>query len=332
MHYRPISNIWNPPDMQERGQNPMSYKSVHLNEVLTIDEIYSIHYFEYMSDFSFPGESHDFWEFLCVDKGEVNVFADELFHSLKKGDIIFHRPNEFHNVKSNGMIAPNLVVISFSCNSPAMAFFEKKVLQISEPERLLLAQIIQEARYVFEGRLDDPYQEELLRAESPRFAGEQLIKIYLQQFLIQMVRHYMVHTTPLPPPLIKSVKQKADGVLFSQIQKYMEVHINENISIEQICRSNSIGRSQLQKLFRTRSGYGAIEYFSRMKIDLAKQMIRERHYNFTQIADALGFSSIHYFSRQFKQITGMTPSEYASSIKALSDQPVQDGYSQRFWG
>ena len=45
------------------------------------------------------------------------------------------------------------------------------------------------------------------------------------------------------------------------------------------------------------------------------------YYNFTQIADRLGFSSIHYFSRQFKRITGMTPSEYASSIKALSDQP-----------
>ncbi len=300
----------------------MSYKSIHLNEILTIDEIFSIHYFEYMSDFSFPGESHNFWEFLCVDKGEVNVYADELFHSLKKGDVIFHKPNEFHNVKSNGMIAPNLVVVSFTCNSPAMSFFEKKVLQISEQERLLLAQIIQEAKYAFEGRLDNPYQEELIRVESPRFAGEQLIKLYLQQFLIQMIRHYMVRSTPLAPTIIKSVKQKADGTLFTQIVEYMEVHINESISIEQICKNNSIGRSQLQKLFRARSGYGAIEFFSRMKIDRAKQMIREHQYNFTQIADVLGFSSIHYFSRQFKQITGMTPSEYSSSIKALSDQPI----------
>ena len=100
------------------------------------------------------------------------------------------------------------------------------------------------------------------------------------------------------------------------------MHVSENLSVAQICKSNSIGRSQLQKLFRSKSGYSAIEYFSRMKIDFAKQMIRERHYNFTQIADALGFSSIHYFSRQFKQITGMTPSEYASSIKALSDKPI----------
>lgn len=300
----------------------MSYKSVYLQDVLSIHEIYSIHYFEYMCDFSFPGESHDFWEFLCVDKGEVNVLAGEKFHALKKGDIIFHRPNEFHDVNSNGLIAPNLVVMSFSCDSPVMSFFEEKVLQISEPERLLLAQIIQEAKYVFDGRMDDPYQEELLLTKSPRFAGEQLIRLYLEQLLIQLIRRYMVRTSPpAHPPIVKSIKQKADGELFSQVLEYMEAHVYESLTIEQLCRSNSVGRSQLQKLFRSRSGYGAIEYFSRMKVDLAKQMIRENHYNFTQIADTLGFSSIHYFSRQFKRITGMTPSEYASSIKALSDQP-----------
>lgn len=131
----------------------------------------------------------------------------------------------------------------------------------------------------------------------------------------------MVRTTSHAPLLVKSIKQKADGELFTQIRTYMETHINENLTIEILCKSNSVGRSQLQKLFRTRSGYGAIEYFSRMKVELAKQMIREHHYNFTQIADALGFSSIHYFSRQFKKITGMTPSEYASSIMALSEHP-----------
>lgn len=300
----------------------MSYRSIRLEDILTIHEVYSIHYFEYMCDFSFPGESHDFWEFLCVDKGEVNVFAGKKLHILKRGEIIFHKPNEFHNVKSNGLIAPNLVVMSFACNSPVMTFFEEKILKVGEPERLLLAQIIQEAKQIFEGRLDNPYQEELIRSENPRFAGEQLIRLYLEQLLIQLIRRYMISATPpstVSSTLTKSVKQKADGTLFSQIQEYMEKHIHESLTIENICKNNSVGRSQLQKLFRSKSGYGAIEFFSRMKIDLAKQMIREDQYNFTQIADRLGFSSIHYFSRQFKQITGMTPSEYASSIKALSD-------------
>ena len=43
--------------------------------------------------------------------------------------------------------------------------------------------------------------------------------------------------------------------------------------------------------------------------------------NFTQISDFLGYSSIHYFSRQFKKLSGMTPTEYATSIKAISELP-----------
>ena len=82
-----------------------------------------------------------------------------------------------------------------------------------------------------------------------------------------------------------------------------------------------IGRSQLQKLFREEYQRGVIEFFSRMKIDFAKQLIRENEMNFTQISDFLSYSSIHYFSRQFKKLSGMTPTEYATSIKALSERP-----------
>ena len=96
------------------------------------------------------------------------------------------------------------------------------------------------------------------------------------------------------------------------------------MTIEQICRDNLIGRSQLQKIFREKCSKGVIEYFSSMKIDVAKQMIRTNHMNFTQISEQLGYTSIHYFSRQFKKITGMTPSEYASSIKAMAGGSFDD--------
>ena len=49
-------------------------------------------------------------------------------------------------------------------------------------------------------------------------------------------------------------------------------------------------------------------------------MIREKQYNFTEIAQRLGYSSVHYFSRHFKQVAGMTPSEYAASVKALCEE------------
>lgn len=100
----------------------MAYHGVELQNSITIGKIFSIHYFEYMSNFSFAGESHNFWEFICVDKGEVGVTRGKSYTILKKGDLIFHKPNEFHDVKATGGIAPNLVVISFECNMMQCTF------------------------------------------------------------------------------------------------------------------------------------------------------------------------------------------------------------------
>ena len=98
----------------------MGYVSTRMKKEINIESIVTIHYFEYMKNFVFQGESHDFWELLYVDKGEVSVRAENEWLTLHAGDIIFHRPNEFHAFESIGEKAPNLVAISFYCFSPAM--------------------------------------------------------------------------------------------------------------------------------------------------------------------------------------------------------------------
>ncbi|MGN0360617.1 MAG: helix-turn-helix domain-containing protein [Hominisplanchenecus sp.] len=300
----------------------MPYISTNLRDDIKIEKIVSIHYFEYMNNFIFEGEAHNFWEFCCVDKGDVEVSADGVPHLLHKGEIIFHKPNEFHTLKANGKTAPNLVVMSFHCSSSCMDFFRDRVLTITDEERSLLAQIITEARECFSSPLDDPYLLKLERKDPSPFASEQLIRIYLEQFLLQMCRRCQKNEFVLPP--VKSIKKSNDLQIYDRVRLYLEAHLYEHISIESICRENLIGRSQLQKIFRERTNSGVINYFSKMKIDAAKQMIRESNLNFSQIAEKLGYTSVHYFSRQFKKVTGMSPSEYASSIKALSERKSRE--------
>lgn len=301
----------------------MGYDGITLHNSINIGKIYSIHYFEYMNDFSFEGESHNFWEFICVDKGEVGVTADDSFTILKKGDIAFHQPNEFHNVQAVRGIAPNLVVISFQCTDDAMRFFKKKILQIDETERNLLADIIIEARRCFDCRLDDPYLQNMPLKEPDLFGSEQMIHLLLTQFIIHLIRRYstplMLHKRLPRLESIKATKSKSDTEVFNRIVNYLEEKLNTRVTIEQICHDNLIGRSQLQKIFKEQCNMGIIEYFSLMKINAAKELMRTNQMNFTQISEHLGYTSIHYFSRQFKKVTGMTPSEYASSIKAMAD-------------
>lgn len=296
----------------------MEYKSTVLRPSAVVHRVISIHYFEYMSDFSFPGESHDFWEFVCVDKGVIDVVAGEKRIPLKRGNIIFHQPGEFHNIITNGEVAPNLVVIGFECHSPCMKAFEGKILTVSETERELLARIIIEARNAFSGRMDDPYQEELVRNPSPlAFGAEQMIANYLEELIIHLYRRYFENPGQFKTRRQPEVHIKSDA--YNRIIRYMEEHIGERLSLDTICRDTLTGRSQLQKIFREAHGCGVIDYFSSMKIDTAKQLIRDNHLNFTEISDRLGYTSVHYFSRQFKKLTGMTPSEYATSIRRLSE-------------
>lgn len=109
----------------------MTYIETKLKREIVIDSIITIHYFEYMRDFVFRGESHDFWEFMYVDKGSVIVQGGEHQFTLHAGDIIFHEPNEFHAIRSVGNSSPNLVAVSFVSHSPAMGEFRGKKMTLN---------------------------------------------------------------------------------------------------------------------------------------------------------------------------------------------------------
>lgn len=204
-----------------------------------------------------------------------------------------------------------------------MYFFNDRLLQIDETERNLLANIIIEARRCFDCRLDDPYLQNMPLKDPDTFGAQQMIKLYLEHFLIHLIRRYsnpIVLSKKLPKAdSPKVTKSNSDAEIFGRIVDYLESHLTTHVTIDQICKDNLIGRSQLQKIFKEHCSLGIIEYFSMLKINAAKELIRTNRMNFTQIAEHLGYTSIHYFSRQFKKVAGMTPSEYASSIKAMAE-------------
>ena len=114
------------------------------------------------------------------------------------------------------------------------------------------------------------------------------------------------------------IRERSQNEFLARVQQYLEANIQRRLTLSDICRDNLVGRSYLQKVFREKTGGGAMEYFGNLKIQKAKEMIRQGSHNFTEIAALLGYNSIHYFSRHFKKVTGMTPSEYASSVKVLA--------------
>lgn len=304
-------------DVDGRGEyfKMPEYGALTPEKVIEIQDIVTVHYFEYTSDFFFPGEAHDFWEFLYVDKGRVEVVAGDKNFILKKGMAIFHKPFEFHKLWADGIVAPNLVVVSFHCSSPAMKFFENKILSLDDRQRDLLGMILEEAGAAFSSNLADPSLKKLTRENKAPFGAEQVITASLELLLISLIRRGGAGSTRITSTICEQARQDT----FAAVVGYLNRNIGRKITLGDVCRDSLCGCSMLQKIFREKTGGGVMEYFGKMKISRAKQEIREGKKNFTQIASGLGYSSIQYFSRHFKKVTGMTPSEYSSSVKLVAE-------------
>lgn len=298
----------------------MEYKKTALYQPLEIKDLISAHYFEYAKDFAFSGELHDFWELVYADKGGFYLTAGTRELLLRQGQMYLHKPMEYHNIRCCGS-ASNSVIFSFTCACPALFGLAGRPIDCGEWERELLAKLVAEADGAFSSPLGDPYVYCLERREKAPFAAEQLIRLYLEELMIGLVRK---NSEPSPPePHAGLPRQRADEARCREICAYLERQVYEELDFPLVCRVFSISPSALKKLFRERLGMGVMAYYQRAKIEQAKRLIREETLNMTEIAAKLRYSSVHYFSRHFKQLTEMTPTEYAASVKALRQEVLR---------
>ena len=288
----------------------MKYFPAGLKDEIKIKDIVTVHYFEYTKNYKFPGESHDFWEVVYVDRGQIIEKCGDQELVLKTGDIFFHKPNEWHSQNSDGENVANVAIISFITNSKAMSYFEDLKTTAGSIQKELLSKMIEEGRKLFGNQLGDPYIVKFNKNAEHPFGCEQLIRLYLAEFLISIIRN---NVRSVGTRLTQNISSK----LLNVIIEYMEENISKKITLEDLEIHTNASRTAIENAFKNILGCGAINYFIKMKIECAKTYIREENYNMTQIAELLGYESMHYFSRQFKQIMGMSPKEYSKSIKAI---------------
>lgn len=110
----------------------------------------------------------------------------------------------------------------------------------------------------------------------------------------------------------------------------MHTHICEQLTVQNICDAFSISRSTLHTVFYDRKGCGPMDFFNHLKIEKSKELIRNGTMNFTEIAYFLSYSSLPYFSKRFKKTTGMSPQEYASSVKGIAEAFQAESKSKDF--
>ena len=151
--------------------------------------------------------------------------------------------------------------------------------------------------------------------------AEQLICCYLEQIMISFLREVTRENGRIVESRYfnRAIRQ----YMTEQISAYVREHLCEKLTVEELARQFHYSRSRLSTLYKNTTGMGLNDYITQEKIEAAKEMLSDGTLSVTQVSDRLGFSSPEYFSRRFRQRTGMTPSEYAAGA-AKAPRKIQN--------
>jgi len=135
-----------------------------------------------------------------------------------------------------------------------------------------------------------------------------LLKNLLEYFLIGIVRKFHGIST-------NEDNFTYDKVSAKEIVDYIDDNYKEKITLDELAFIFRTNRSTLCKTFRESTGKTITEFVNEKKLSKAKEKILTTSKTMTEIAESLNFESIHYFTRFFKKMTGLSPNEYRKQNK-----------------
>jgi len=286
-----------------------------LPTLLTVDYLVSIMKFYYPAGES-NGESHDFWEFIYVEEGNHTVVVGGKQYDLKAKQLLFYPPNYYHKGTSQGVY---LCIASFSCHSEILYELCGRPITLSDKQQVFLDTLISEGAKLF--NCLDEVRNEFVPCVNTSDFDLQILKNRLEIFLLDLYKsHYPIKDENNP-------EKDKNNVPLPNLIHILKSNITQKMSITDLSQISGVSVSIIKKLFHETYGCGPMHFFLDMKIEEAKKLLTVSNYNVTQTSEQLGFSSVHYFSRIFKEKTGVSPKKYMQDVCEvnLSDR---DSYSK----
>ena len=134
----------------------------------------------------------------------------------------------------------------------------------------------------------------------------EMLEMYLRQIFIMLQRYFIGSA-------------KTDNVrVVEEIDKatsYFNEHYSEPINIDEYAEQNHVSVSWFIRNFKQCTGSTPMQYILAKRIYNAEVLLRDPHYNMTEISHIVGYENPLYFSRIFKKAKGLSPSEFRKNLE-----------------
>lgn len=160
------------------------------------------------------------------------------------------------------------------------------------------------------------YQIMILFQQSLFFSEEDYDRMYQNVFwYLESEMNLLNGAEKIAEELAVWAKQKQEvpseiGAAIEQMEEYIRKHYTETINLAELAEKYHFNHSYMTRLFKKLKGHTPMKLINTLRMDDAKEMLKNNSISVREISETLGFADQHYFSRIFKETTGMTPKEY----------------------
>lgn len=238
----------------------------------------------------------DHHELILVTGGNGNIIIENKKYPAKEGMVFYICSNTLQSIESD--IKNPLYFLSVHFSYADVLFMDNK-WDIRNETLMLPLYPMQELKDCYQ--INDIFKK-LVDSWNEKLPGYELItKALLQQLIFEIYRNNKKETHNY------SVSLKIEKTI-----KYMHENVNRKLTLTELSDMVQLSPAYLSRAFKENTGYSVISFFNKLKVDTAKELIIDGNKKVKEIAQEVGFSDEFYFSRIFKKIEGVSPSEFYS--------------------
>ena len=246
--------------------------------------------------------SHNYYQMIYCQKGSGVITIGDAVYQAVPGSLYLIQPMVEHSIQPQDtfrLIEVKFIVRREDLDSSLKQLPAEMEIDKHTTLRLSMKDVIRE------GLTDLAYSYEATNAA-----------LYL--FLIHLLRskNIDVQHKPWRRFYFDTPKRRSPGAdgerdaEFAMLLDYIEHNLSESITLDSLAQQVHLDKSYLIARFKESMGTSPIRYVSHLRLERAKVLLATTDDSITLISRAVGFSSIHYFSRFFKEKEGLSPVEY----------------------
>lgn len=247
---------------------------------------------KYDSDWHSTLHTHPFTELFYVVDGKGEFIIQQQRFAVKANDFVIINPHVEHTEVSSSEDPLEYIVVGIQGLS-----FSNLTTQDQGDQPFSFFNLRDEQKDILR-YLNVMVQEATNQAMSYELVCHNLLEI----LLIKILRHQHFELE------VDSKNKTSKDIAF--IKHYLKTYYRESIQLEDLASMTHLSRFYISHSFKKDVGLSPMEYLMTIRIKESKILLRTTNYSVSQIADIVGFTTPTYFSKQFRKVTGISPSDY----------------------